>query len=230
MTIGGEAGFSLFKLLPSSGFFKSDPFVGVHVSGAMGVLENLEVQATPIPLLLSPDLQFGNPSLGATYRFTDGDVEVGGRAKVFIPVAKGRKFFMMAGAPVLVHLGDDMRLDTGATFAFQFDPGHVGLFNYDDVLSYEPGVPLKLTAQISEQIFAGGSSGFGILDFDKAGDTLFIPLGLHGGYTLVKDGRPLADLKAQFAFPLFLLPGNSRDAVAEDVYFFGLAARAYYSL
>lgn len=221
MMLAPEVGFGLYKIF---GF--NDLLVGAHIGASFGVLDDLQVDATVAPILFSPDFQYSDPSLGATYRFLSGDVEVGGSLRVFIPTEGD--FRLNFGVPVLIRAGDIVRIDTGvqATLTFGGDTtfGLIGQRGF----RFEPGVPIDVAVQIMDPLFVGVSTGFIVLDFSNT-DTLAVPLGARAGFTIESDNKPFIDLDARFDFPFFLAPASD-DVVITDVIHAGLNARAYFQL
>lgn len=230
MTLAPEVGFSVLKL-PDFGRFSTDPLIGVSLGASFGITDDLEVGVTPLPLLVSPEFEYRNPNVNATYRFLPGEFEIGARVRFFIPAQDETDPVLQMGVPMLLHLSDSFRLDTGVNFSFVFgDEATVGLLGYSDVLSIEPGVPLRATLQVTDPVFVQAGTGFGIVTFDDAGESFFMPLGVGAGYTIAGEDAPIADITARFDFPLFLTPGSSGDAVHGDIYYLGLSGKGYFSL
>lgn len=241
MTLRADGSFAIIRYGFGSGSFSfSETFVHLTFGGAFGVTDDFEVSAQVIPLAVAPDFQYGNPELGATYRFLEGDVEMGARLEVSIPVASDRYFGLFPGLPMLFRLGDAARLDTGVSFGLlvPVESGgfglrretQIGLFgSFLSVFALEPGVPLRFTFQPVPEFFLGPRTGFGLLDFERAGDTFFIPLGMSAGGTIPGDGGPLADITGNFDFPLLFLPGAG-DKVTTELYSFGVSANFYFNL
>ncbi len=241
MTLRGDAAFTIVRA-NFGGFGGTQTAVGLWFGGGFGVTDDFQIDATVVPLGLAPSpVTYGNPDIAATYRFVSGPVEVGGRFKVSIPVAGDRYLGLSPSVPVLIRLGDAARLDTGLNFTFSIpvDSGsgfvqrktQVAWAGYTlSPYSIEAGLPLKLTFQVADPVFLGGKTGAGILLFEDAGQTFFIPLGVFGGATIPGDHGPIADITANFEFPYLFLPGARRDKVFEDLFYFGLAANVYVGL
>lgn len=197
------------------GVTASSNSVGLGLGAGFGITEDLEVGATVIPLTLSPDFKYNAPSVYGTYRFLRGDVEVGARLALTLPI--DRDFGVSVGVPVLLHLGDAARLDTGAFLDFTFS----------DPLGKQLRIPVAFTASINPNLFLGARTGFVFPNFDSLG----MPLGVYVGYTLAGgDGAtPLADITAAFDFPLFLTSGSG-DTIHTGLWTASLNGRIFFNL
>ncbi len=197
------------------GVTASSNSVGLGLGAGFGITEDLEVGATVLPLTLSPDFKYNAPSVYGTYRFLRGDVEVGARLALTLPI--DRDFGVNVGVPVLLHLGDTARLDTGAFVDLVFS----------DPLGKQLSIPVAFTASINPNLFVGARTGFLFPNFDSFG----MPLGVYVGYTLAGgDGAaPLADITAAFDFPLFLRSGGG-DAIYTGLWTASLNGRIFFNL
>ncbi len=215
LRIDAGLGFSRFCL--SDGAFCSDVAVALSVGAGYGITEDFEVGATVLPLLLSPDFDYGDPSIYAQYRVARGDVEVAIAASVFFPVLGD--FRASIGAPIWIKASPSFALRTGAfvTFADNND------------LAINISVPVLALFNLSESFWLGLDTGFSFNVTDPGpGDTFAIPLGLQLGYTVPgNNGAPLLDIAGSFGFPLFLLPGSAGDVVFTDLWTAGLGVRIY---
>ncbi len=189
--------------------------VGLNLGAGFGITEDLEVGATVIPLTLSPSFSYNDPSIYGVYRFVRGNVDVGARLDVSFPV--NGNFGLRAGVPVLFHLGDTMRLDTGAFLELSFsDPLGKGL-----------SIPVSFAANLNPNLFLGARTGVLLPNFDS----FAMPLGVFVGYTIANGAgaSPLADITASFDFPLFLATGRN-DAIYADFWVVNLSGRIYFNL
>jgi len=176
-------------------------------------LENLEVYANPFSFYAGDASGYGPVGLGAKYRFVDSEVfEMG--AELSIPMGQtGPLDFigMQGGFPMRIHGGDVFRLDTGVFVAGLFDTSLTGqalfgLMRVDNapVPDVDPMIPIEASIQIVDEFFVGMDMGFGILDVDRAGDSVFVPMGFRIGGTVAVDNRPFVDLGAGFRWPFFI--------------------------
>ncbi len=193
----------------------SDTGVGLILGASYGITDDLQVDGRVLPLQLSPDADYGNARLGATFRFVRGNVEVGARAGVTLINADKRRVGLDIGVPLDLHIGDNMRLATGATLNIGFyDKARVGL-----------EIPLIFEFNVTPNVALGLWSGLQIVDFDGAGDNIVVPLRIFGGYTVADDqNRPMLDVGGYFGFPLFInsAPGGGLTA---DIWELGVYAR-----
>lgn len=142
-----------------------------------GVIDKLELGAV-WPLRLSPDLNLADLTLYGKYELQRGNVEVAAYAELLIPVESVLQ--LAGGVPVYVHLGPNLRLDTGGFVRI--------VFADDPVLVLD--VPLSVPIQVSPEVFVGPELAIEIIDFD----TVAVPLGVLAGYTLGSGIGSIGDL------------------------------------
>jgi hypothetical protein len=214
------------------GFFGDIDIGYLTIGAGFGILDDLEIDAVIVPLFFNPDsndstLLYGNPLLGATYRFVNVDpVEVGASLTFSIPVADDRFFGLSPGIPVRVHLGDVGRLDTGIYFSALIpvsdelnDGDVIGAWGGVSALPLpvvlgKPGLPIEFTFNPVEFFFLGFRSGFGIADLEHPKETFYVPLGFNIGGTVPLDERPLVDIGWFFDFPVLFLPALEAPEIA----------------
>lgn len=215
-TLRADANLALAHLdISPLGSPASSSSLGLALGGAYGITDDLEVGATVIPLTLTPDFAFNAPSVYGVYRFVRGAVDVGAQLALTLPI--DREFGLGVGVPVLFHLGETARLDTGAFLGLTFgDPLGKGLT-----------VPIAFTFNLNDHLFVGARTGILLPDFDA----FAMPLGLSVGYTLAAapNHAPLADLTAGFDFPLFLTPSGD-DAISTALWTASLNGRLFLNL
>ncbi|MBW1880341.1 MAG: hypothetical protein JRJ84_18425 [Deltaproteobacteria bacterium] len=105
-TIRGDAAFTIAHFsvsVPGVGTL-SETAVGLALGGGYGITDDLEVGASVIPLTLSPDVTYGDPSIYGIYRFLADTAEIGGSLALTVPI--DGDFTATPGLPVLLHLGD----------------------------------------------------------------------------------------------------------------------------
>lgn len=131
--------------------------------------------------------------LWVTYQLVKNEtVEIGARFTMFLPAYT--KFGLQLGLPVVLHLGDNFRVDTGAFINMIF----IGDDRFGDnspVLG-RFFLPARFTVQITDEIFAGGMLGLDVRDFDS----FAMMFGFHGGYTLALDAA-IIDFGLSFTWP-----------------------------
>lgn len=176
-------------------------------------LENLEIHFNPMSFYAGDASGYGTVQLGAVYRFVNEDViEIGGALSLPVGQTGPIDFIgIQAGLPVRIHGGDFFRLDTGFFFSALFDTSvapnaRFSLAQMDDTMwpNADPMLPVEMSFQIIDELFAGFDTGVGILDVADAGDRVFVPLGMRFGGTVPMDGRPFVDLTTGFRWPAFL--------------------------
>ncbi|MFW5920815.1 MAG: hypothetical protein ACOCUS_03155 [Polyangiales bacterium] len=211
---------------------------GLGTGATIGIIENLEAGLTLLPIVFTPDGGFGDMRLHGTYRFLQTDMfEMGGKIEMLLPTDStdnpGHDYSISFGLPVLLRFGD-LRIDTGFEFAITLrnPPGPnnsdttFGLTAPAGGINTPPwkrhqvatrsvaGIPAVVNYTIMDSITVGGRLGFGARDFEDFGDTIFMPFGFHGMYTIGGDAGPLADVGTRFRFPYFLASENGFGDVA----------------
>jgi hypothetical protein len=201
-----------------------------------GIVNALEVEATPVAIRLAPDTAYAGPSLGATGGFTQGPFEIGGRLRYFfgIDTAAGGvgSGTLTAGIPARVHFSDDVQMNLGGFVTAGLDSGAtVGLYERTASPAYvDPGLPLHFVFQVSPVVWLGAKTGMSIFDFQSVDETLSIPLGVEIGFTQSDDYNPVGDLGIRADLPQFIRPGALLDTISPSVFGVGLWYRWYYHL
>ena len=245
MTLAPELGFAGTHL--SFGGFGGDVF-GMDFGLAFGILDDLQIEAKPLNVQFGdPDFDYGAFRVAALYRFLNTEVvEMGAELRFYLD--NGANFILNPGMPVRIHGGDIVRVDTGINFGLvvannRSTFGNDVTFGIHDLdqgpfpaigpwmagLSPQAGVPVDVAFQIVDFFWAGLGTGFGLLSFEDAGDTIFVPLGLEAGGTIPGDRGPMADIGAGFQFPLFVQSGGG-DAIVTEIWQFGIDAKVYIGL
>jgi hypothetical protein len=203
-------------------YFQHPRTWGGAISAGYGVTDDLELDATIIPMTFAPTVQYGDPSLSGTYRFFNQPaVEIGLFLGVTVLTHDDdiRGYFNVdPGIPILVRLGEIVRVDTGLFVPVTFG-GHPGT-----VLSAI--VPVRATLQITDPLYVGANTGLGIADFSHPGDTIYAPLGIFGGYAISLGCTALVDLSAHIGFPDLYVSGVRGNTVTDN-WVTGVTASVY---
>jgi hypothetical protein len=202
-----------------------------ELAGSYGVTDDLTVEVRPGGFVTGDvDPDYTRFLLGATYRFLDGPVEVGARFR--FQVDSNANVGLNPALVVRVHGGNAIRLDTGINFAAVIPTDGAtpvaalgGAFT-DYLKQAEAGIPLDIAFQVAEPMFVGFSTGYGILTFEDAGQSSFMPLGLFAGGTVPGDDGPVTDIGVSFGFPLFLL-GSSGENPNTNLWTAGITVRGF---
>lgn len=195
------------------GILGSARTVGLSLGGGYGISSDFELGAVVLPMQLSPDFDYGQPQIYGRYRVARGDFELALDARVFIPTSGN--FGLQIGAPLLLHLGDHARFDTGAFLDF--------VFPKDDTY-YQLRIPLQFSFNLSSQFALFVRSGLLLPRFKN----LTLPLGFGGLFTIPGSrGEPLVDLIAAFDFPAFASVGGDSSGVVTELWTATLSARIY---
>ena len=174
---------------------KTENEIGVFFFGgaAFGVIENLEVGGTLLPVRFTPDADYLNPSIYGLYQILRGGFELGARATFRLPIESGTKFGIGIGLPFGFALNEAAYLG--------FEPNfNITLADPDPIFGF--GLPVELTVNVNRPIFLHLRTGIGIPNLDVT-DALFVNLGFGGGYTLGEGNDPMMDIFLNFDFPSF---------------------------
>jgi hypothetical protein len=128
---------------------------------------------------------FANPEVrlrGAVVR--SPIVELALEARAFLPVNTGSNFGAMVGVPLLFHLGNAARIDTGVFVPFVFSTPIDTYFS----------APIDIWFQPTPRLWLGPMSG---IVFHSVNNHLSVPLGFGLGYQITRT----LDLKTQLLFP-----------------------------
>jgi hypothetical protein len=209
-------------------FPRLDTVAGLSAGLRWGIIDQLELEATPLLLLLSPDVDYVGAVLGITGGYTGNKFEIAGRARYVIPTRANTWGLLNLGVPMAIHLSDWGRIDTGAFVTL--DDNRQALLNLsNNALLIKPGIPLRFIAQAEETFWLGATTGLSVFDFEQAGDTLAVPLGFEAGITIDDDRHPVVDLGAEFDFPAFVSPA-APDPIVADYFQLMLFLRGYIHL
>jgi hypothetical protein len=203
-------------------YFQHPSTWGGALSAGFGVLDDFEIDATILPMTFAPAVQYGDPSISGTYRFFNQPaVEIG--AFLGVTVLTHNDNFrgyvtLTPGIPVLVRLGQSLRVDTGLFVPITFGGQSSVLLGAI--------VPIRAAFQITDPLYIGANTGIGIGDFSHAGDTIYAPLGIFGGYAISFGCSALVDLSAHLGFPDLYLSG-ARGSIVTDNWTTGVTASLY---
>jgi hypothetical protein len=221
--------------------------VFLAIGARFGIVDDFEVEATPLSFRLDPDAAYIAPSIGLTGRFVATRAfELGGRARFYIPVPEdgllpdardnvsgaivGPDGALLGGFPMVIHGAGYVKVETGIFGGVFFAGDPIGTLS--DVspipLFPEPGIPLRIALQIDEYGWIGVGSGFGIKDLSQAKDSIFVNLGFDLGITISSSTNPVVDIGARFDWPALYLSSVSEALV--DYYTLGFYVRPFFYL
>jgi hypothetical protein len=207
------------SVLRISLFGESETAVQLGLGASFGLFDDLELGIVILPLLLSPDFDYGDVPVLVRYRFLAEMVEIGAELLAYIPT--NTDFGLTPALAVRIHGGDIISVDTGLAIPVRFGSDERG------GTTVALGIPLRLNFQVIDMIFAGVETGFAmilagdVLDVVSRDETISIPLGFAAGFTLPADAGPLFDIVASFSFPNFLVPAAD-DKLFTELYVFSL--------
>lgn len=169
-----------FSVLGPRGF--ASGFFGL----AVGVLDDLEIGATPFGITFVPALHFADPLVYVRARLISGEVQLALRSDVFIPVGELEAQWGLAAELAWIAT-PWFRLDVGLEYALLFS----------SPLNQRIGVPITATFQAGPNGFGVGTAVYVFNDFDDVDVPLLVswtvafpgfqgPLGearIEGGFT-----------------------------------------------
>jgi hypothetical protein len=198
----------------------SETGVAVGAAASIGITDDLTLSAAPLALALSPKVEYAGPTLGATFRFVHGVVELGASATATLRTNDPTGVTLTPGIPLLVHLGRSARLDTGVAVPIataKDQKPRAGLV-----------VPVQLALQVADPVHLGFSTGVGMVLSDPGpSETLFVPLGVFAGVAIPGKDGPILDIAPTFAWNALFVPNATTDTVNFGVYTATLVLTAY---
>lgn len=202
-----------------------DMYVSLGTALAYGIVDQVEIQASFLNLLLSPEVEYGNPYAGAVFAFNKGKFQAGGFVRLHLPVRENTGFSIDLGIPLEVG-SRVFRFETG--FILSITPpytitGTEGA-EYDTDLSTVQSIPLHFAFQFGEIAFMRINTGWAMADGEP--DTSTIPWGADVGFTVPGADGPLVDLTFGFDFPAFIVPDADEVGYTER-WHIGLGADFY---
>ncbi|MFO0758715.1 MAG: hypothetical protein U0359_19640 [Byssovorax sp.] len=219
---------------PSSAVRNLDTNLAVSAGAGFGITKSLEVRATMASLQIKPDLKYGDPKLGLTFRlFGTTGVEMGIRAQatLFTDPSRGLATsftdpsslggLIEPGVPILLRFGKSARLD--------LVPGAMITVQKGEATKIGIEAPATLGINFIDMLVLGATTNVVIPDFKKPTETLTLPLGLFAGLSFGAD-RPIVEVVPSFTWPKFATPGataGSYNKVNIDVFTASLAVRGY---
>jgi hypothetical protein len=229
MTLAPELGFGVSHF--NFDGFNLGTTVGVDIGAHFGILDDLEVGAVVLPVKLSPDFGYENPQLEATFRFVKGKIELGARVRtLFVTEKSVGGVVVEAGVPVLIHVSEAARIDTGAFALMSFGSGvsFGGEFKGGKTAG-ALRIPFQFIYDVIPPLHVGVQTGFAIADLSDAGHKIYVPLGVVAGYAIGNEKGPLVDIDPYFTFPYFATPGvpSPGDKINAGAFQTGLAATVF---
>ncbi|MFT3769792.1 MAG: hypothetical protein QM820_30515 [Minicystis sp.] len=193
--------------------------VGINIGASFGITDDLEFQATFAPFVVAPSeaAGYGDPIFGLTYRFIKGDVELGARLQAQILTHLGPGVTVSPSIPLLVRIGQHVRLDTGVQFAVATAHGGVAA---------GMAVPLVLNGSVTDNFHLGLSTGVGILNFEIPGESTYVPVGFQMGFAVPSSKGPVLDILPSFQWPYLFTPGAD-GKVNPSLFTVGVQFRGY---
>lgn len=241
-TLRGDLSVNLFKPAFGGG---SDPDVMsvLQLGAGYGVLDDLEVGISSerlgmrrvhatglIPVVMSPDADFGLITPYGRYRFFDTDiVQMSADLVIWIPTASGEgllfpDFVFSLGLPIRITPIDNLAIDTGVEGQFRFYDGEF-------VDLYE--IPFRTSYNITPLLYVEGLPVLGvgqefvpgIVDGSYYG---YFGLGVGAGASIDLGSLGIVDAGAQFELPFLATFGSDAlDTSEPEAWIVTLVGRWY---
>jgi hypothetical protein len=194
-------GFLLGSAVPGSSFATT-----AILGGGWGLTSTLEVGGQLVPVALSPELQYTNPSLYITYGHSlDASTSLAPTLQVVFPLRSGDPFTIDVGAALSVDIGAWGEVETAPTFSINL---------HQDGNGTSLSLPLTVTRQESTRFNWQLSTGVGVSRFaprfwlSRRSDALdfndvTVPASAQVMYTVPRDASAdaLVDIALQGQFP-----------------------------
>jgi hypothetical protein len=187
----GQAAFSFLRPDVEG----SDLFVSLDASYDFGLTEDLTVGVLAVPLALSPESAYGQPTAYGTLRLVDKEkYEVGAHAGLVFPGPNGGDLGLGAGLLGRIYLHKAAFLNVGALFNVTLS---------DPALT-QIDIPFDLGVSFTRNLFFTLDTRFIIPEGEF--DALILSSFAGLGYTVGQE-RPVIDLFVRGGFPTLLLAG-----------------------
>jgi len=161
-------------------------YLDLYAGMAGGITEDVEIGAVVAPLLLAPELAYGNPSLYAMWRFVSTRVaDIGVRFSLSFPVRDA--FAHTIGLPIELRLGEIVRMDMGPYFTVTYSRPLGARFAFPFVVAFQPAYWL----------FFGVETGFAVDERTNVD----VPVGGFVGFTIPGRRGPIGDIVPRFRLP-----------------------------
>jgi hypothetical protein len=207
LTLAPELSVDVSRL-SGEGIGEGEIEVGAAVGARFGILDDLEIGATVAPIVVTPEFAYGSPRLWSTYRFLEGEVEVGASFSIGIityaaPLSlpplpfQETGVLLQPGMPVRIHIGETARLDVGVYVPIEL--GGLGALGMK--------IPVEFVYDFVKAVHVAVSTGFVISNLNDAVSHMVVPAGLSTGFALAGKKGPVLDIDPFFRFPLLFTPG-----------------------
>lgn len=142
---------------------------------------SVQLGAVVVPLRLSPDTDYQQPSLHGLFGLSTGAVQSAFLVNLVLPTDNDAEVDL--GFPVQIRLADFLRLDLAVIAEALFDDFRMHLW-----------FPAELAVGLGQKVFLGVGLGLRVVELIGDADSdVFVPFSLFGGYSFAQ-----GDLRLQF--------------------------------
>ncbi|MBL8605151.1 MAG: hypothetical protein JNK72_24690 [Myxococcales bacterium] len=201
----------------------NEQFVTLSLGARFGISDDFEVATTLLPIVVSPDTDYQNPSFSIAYRVRRGSFDMALTSTLTLGVGDGGQSRFGVGLPMRWR-GPRSRVDSGLLLSLPLE-GSIGL---------AASIPLVVQFAPTETFHFGFLTGITAGFIQPGSETrtkqsISFPLGLVFGFTVRGSDGPLFDIDPYFQFPLFIHPAG-REEINTDLWGAGVNVTGYFSL
>ena len=190
------------------------------LSVAFGILDELEVEATLVPMTLGffdTEVEYESPTLRARYMMLGGPNELFAELSGSLPVSAHQSTLIQADLMAELLRGNTLfrtGLRTEVTFASEDMP--------DEDTEVSLSVPSLFYYSVSDTLFVMLGSGFVIQNLRDIETSWALPLSSQVGLSF-GEGKPAFDMRVGLTYPQFINSEGSNT----DVWSLAISSRAY---
>lgn len=227
-------------LAPEAGFDvdrqgNAGVFGNLTLSARFGITDDLTLDAVVAPLQLwvprgggfgyGETTEDRGPSLGLTYRFVRGPVEVAASLAGRLFTVSGLSGSAIMGSlPIRIHATESLRLDATPTVNVWIaqqtpstPPTTIGITpvgappsTATSASAVRLQLPLDAIYNVTRAFDLGVTTGLTVYDASDARNTTGIPLGALMGFAMAGSQGPVLDVDPYFSLPYLLMPGRTQ--------------------
>ncbi|HVY44522.1 MAG TPA: hypothetical protein VHB21_01535 [Minicystis sp.] len=206
----------------------------LNIGAAVGLTPNFELQATFLPIEISPNQQYGNPEFSGTLKLTRGrsNFDLGARMGVTlntVPLVTFQKqgantikttsikvesTTLQPGLPLVLRFHHQARIDTGIFTDFTVGhevqtPNGNGTYTKTSGTIVGVSIPADLSIATAKNAYIGAGTGLQFDDVSQASASFSMPLKLYAGFSMGTRRHPYFDVVPYVTWDHLFTPGQS---------------------